>query len=99
MGSSAASAVAALIAINHLMNEPLSSSDPSVVAERGRANHSNYVVCGAIDNQTAAPSLTVKLIAAADGAEVWSRSYPVAGADAAKIAAEVVSKVPTGDSD
>jgi TolB-like protein len=83
----------------HLMNEPLSSSDPSVVAERGRANHSNYVVYGAIDNQMAAPSLTVKLIAAADGAEVWSRSYPVAGADAAKIAAEVVSKVPSGASD
>jgi TolB-like protein len=67
------------------------------VAERGRANHSNYVVYGAIDNQTAAQALTVKLIASADGAQVWSRSYPVEGADGAKIAAEVVSKVPGGD--
>jgi TolB-like protein len=78
-----------------LTNDPLSSSDSTVAAERGRANHSNYVVYGAIDNQPTAQSLSVKLIAAADGSEVWSRSYPLEGADPATIAAEVVSKVPS----
>jgi TolB-like protein len=82
-----------------LTNDPLSSSDPSVAAERGRANHSNYVVFGAIDNQPSAQALSVKLIAAADGSEVWSRSYPLEGADPARIAAEVVSKVPNDAAD
>jgi hypothetical protein len=34
-----------------------------------------------------------------DGTVVWSKSYPVAGADPAKIAAEVDSHVPALDED
>jgi hypothetical protein len=34
------------------------------------------------------------MIVVADGSILWSGSYPVAGADPAKIAAEVDSKVP-----
>jgi TolB-like protein len=92
------------VAISHhghvgLTAEPLPSLDPGVAAERGRANHSTYVLYGAIDSQSAAQSFTVKILTVADGSVVWSQSYPVAGADAAKIAAEVDSKVPAVEGD
>ncbi|MBS0419617.1 MAG: toll/interleukin-1 receptor domain-containing protein [Proteobacteria bacterium] len=69
--------------------------DPAAAAERGRANHASYVVYGAINNQT----LDVKVIESEDGSVIWSKSYPVQGADAATIAAEVQSKVPPPDAD
>jgi TolB-like protein len=92
------------VAISHhghvgLTDEPLPSLDPGVVVERGRANHSTYVLYGAIDSQSAAQRFTVNIVTVADGAVVWSQSYPVAGADAAKIAAEVDSKVPPMEDD
>jgi hypothetical protein len=88
------------VAISHrghvgLTNEPLPSLDSGVALERGRANHSAYVLYGVIDNQAAVQSLTVKIAVVADGSILWSGSYPAAGADPAKIAAEVDSKVPS----
>jgi TolB-like protein len=88
------------VAISHhghvgLTNEPLPSLDSGVAVERGRANHSIYVIYGAIDNQAAVQSLTVKIAVVADGSILWSETYPAAGADPAKIAAEVDSKVPS----
>jgi len=78
-----------------LTDEPLSSPDPSAVAELGRAHHSKYVLYGAVvDERSAAQSLTVKMLVVADGSILWSESYPLAGADPARIAAEVDSKVP-----
>ena len=70
-------------------------ADPAAAAERGRANHSNYVVYGAIENQ----SLNVQVIESEDGSVVWSKSYPVEGADPASIAAEVEAKIPAPDND
>jgi TIR domain len=78
-----------------LANEPLPSLDPALALERARANHSTYVLYGAIDNQAAVQNLTVKIAAVADGSELWSHSYSSSGADPAKIAAEVDSKVPS----
>jgi TolB-like protein len=78
-----------------LTDEPLPTLDPAVALERARANHSTYVLYGAIDNQSPEQKLTVKLAAVADGSVLWSESYPAAGADPAKIAAEVDSKVPS----
>jgi TolB-like protein len=78
-----------------LTDEPLPSLDAGVAVERGRATHSMYVLYGAIDNQAAVQSLTVKIAVVADGSVLWSKSYPAAGADPAKIAAEVDSKVPS----
>jgi TolB-like protein len=88
------------VAISHhgqvgLTNESLPSLDSAVAVERGRASHSTYVLYGAIDNQAAAQRLTVKIATVADGSILWSESYPAAGADPAKIAAEVDSKVPS----
>jgi TolB-like protein len=92
------------VAVSHhghvgLAGEPLASLDPTVALERGRANKSNYVLYGAIDTHPDAQVLTVKLADVEDDSIVWSKSYPVMGADAAKIAAEVDSKIPRLDED
>jgi hypothetical protein len=78
----------------NLTKEPLPSLDLSAALERGRANHSTYVLYGTIDAAGGAQVLTVKIAAVADGSVVWSKSYPAAGADPAKIAAEVEAKIP-----
>ena len=78
-----------------LSQERLSSFDLALAAKRGRETHSTYVLCGTIDTQASVQVLTVKIAAVADGSVVWSNSYPLAGADPAKIAADVESKVPS----
>ena len=88
------------VAISHhgqvgLADEPLPSLDPGVAVERGRAKHSTYVLYGGVDNQSAEQRFTVKIVSVEDGSVVWSESYSTAGADPAKIAAEVDSEVPS----
>jgi hypothetical protein len=95
------------VAISHhghvgLTDEPLPSLDSGVAVERGRAKHSTYVLYGGIDSQSAVQRFIVKIVAVEDGSVVWSESYPAAGVDPAKIAAEVDAKVPSledGDRD
>jgi TolB-like protein len=82
-----------------LTDEPLSSPDSRAAVQQGRAHHSKYVLYGVVDAQSVTPSLTVRMIVVADGSMLWSKSYPVAGADPAKIAAEVDSNVPRIESD
>jgi TolB-like protein len=99
LADSAFAQVYGRIALSHrgrvgLTDEPLSSPDVSAAAEQGRAHHAKYVLYGAVDQQAAAQSLTVKMLVVADGSMLWSESYPVAGADPGRIAAEVDSKVP-----
>ncbi|HEY6924817.1 MAG TPA: toll/interleukin-1 receptor domain-containing protein [Steroidobacteraceae bacterium] len=76
-----------------LSKKPLSAPVLSAAVEQGRALHSKYVLYGAVDEPV--QSLTVKMVAVAEGSVLWSQSYPVANADPAKIAAEVNSKVPS----
>ena len=88
------------VAISHhgqvgLSDEPLPSLDPGVAVERGQAKHSTYVLCGGIENQAGEQRFTVKIVSVEDGSVVWSQSYSTAGADPAKIAAEVDSEVPS----
>jgi TolB-like protein len=88
------------IAISHhgavgLSKEADSCGDLKSAVERGRSNHSIYVLCGAIGTEAGAQALTVKMAKVSDGSILWSKAYPVAGADSAKIAAEVDSKVPS----
>lgn len=88
------------IAISHrgrvgLTNDPLPSVDLAAAVERGRAQNARYVLFGAIDEQSAPQSLSVKLVAVADSSVLWSGSYPVADADPGQIATEVDSKVPS----
>jgi TolB-like protein len=82
-----------------LSHESASCDDSKAVLERGRSNHSVYVLCGTIGTQAAAQILTVKICKVSDGSVVWSQSYPVAGADPAKIADEVNSHIPDLDDD
>jgi TolB-like protein len=78
-----------------LADKPLQSLDPAAAIERGRENHSTYVLYGGIDRGSAAQAFNVKILSVADGSVVWSESYPAAGADPAKIAAQVDSQLPT----
>lgn len=92
------------IAIAHrgrvgLSPESVPCDDAKSAVERGRSNHSAYVLCGAIGTEAAAQVLSVKIAKVSDGTVSWSKSFPVAGADPAKIAEEVNSHVPTLDDD
>jgi hypothetical protein len=82
-----------------MAKEPLPSGDLTAALERGRANHSNYILYGVVDTQGSAQALTIKIVSVEDGSVVWSKSYPAQGADPAKIAAEVDSKIPDLDDD
>jgi hypothetical protein len=92
------------IAIAHhgrvgLSQESAPCDDSKSAVERGRSNHSAYVLCGAIGTEAAAQVLSVKISKVSDGSVLWSKSYPVAGADPAKIAEEVNSRVPELEDD
>lgn len=73
--------------------DPLPSRDLGAALERGRANHSSYVLCGTVDTVGKSQTLTVKIAKVADGSVIWSKAYP-APADPTKIAAEVEAKIP-----
>jgi hypothetical protein len=77
-----------------LTGDPLPSRELGAALERGRANHSAYVLYGTVDALGGNPVLTVKIAAVADGSVAWSKSYPAAIADPSKIAAEVEGHVP-----
>ncbi|MDP9090806.1 MAG: toll/interleukin-1 receptor domain-containing protein [Pseudomonadota bacterium] len=101
------------IAISHhghvgLITQPLPSRDLGAALERARASRSSYVLWGTVDQEPGKVSgtapekaamklLTVKIAEVADGSIVWSKAYPVAGADPTLIAAEVDSNVPSLD--
>jgi len=82
-----------------LSQESAACDDSKSALERGRSNHSAYVLCGAIGIEATAQVLSVKIFKVKDGSVAWSKSYPVAGADPAKIAEEVNSRVPDLDDD
>jgi TolB-like protein len=77
-----------------LADAPLPALDTAAAVAQGRARHATYVVSGAVGDGAAAQWLTVDIISVADGSTSWSKSYPLAGADPAAIAAEVSAKVP-----
>jgi TolB-like protein len=74
-----------------LSKEPVACDDSKAALERGKSNHSAYVLCGAVSAQ----SLSIQLVKVSDGSMVWSKSYPIAGADPTKIADEVNAHIPT----
>jgi TolB-like protein len=92
------------IAISHhghvgLLNGPLASADATAAVAQGRTREAKYVLYGAVDGQSPAQQLTVKLLAVKDGSVLWSGSYPVTGADPAAIAAQIDAKLPAADED
>jgi TolB-like protein len=62
--------------------------------EQGRAKQAQYVLCGIVDAGGSAQSITLTLAQIKGSKVLWSNQYPVAGADPAKIALDVVAHVP-----
>jgi hypothetical protein len=88
-----------MVAISHrgqvsLTKEALPSRELGAALERARASHSTYVLFGTVDGVDRARVLAVKIAKVSDGSVVWSKSYAVAGADPAAIAAEVDANMP-----
>ena len=77
-----------------LPKEPLLSPEFGAALERARANHSTYVLHGTIESPASGQVLAIKIGTVEDGSTVWAKSYPLAGADPVKIAADVESKLP-----
>jgi hypothetical protein len=77
--------------------EPLVTHSLALALDRARELHSLYVLWGTVEGEGAAQVLTIKIIEAEDGSVEWSKSYPVVGADPAKIATDVDSHVPSLD--
>ena len=77
-----------------LANEPLPAADPAAAAKQGRAHHSTYIVYGGVSGKAPDQQLTVKVVSVHDGSTLWSKSYPLAGADPTGIAAQVSAEVP-----
>jgi TolB-like protein len=73
--------------------------DVKTALERGRANHSSYVLWGTVEEQDSTPVLVVKILNVDDGSVHWSKSFSGTGADPEKIAAEVNSNVPALETD
>jgi hypothetical protein len=77
-----------------LSPDAVQCGDLKAAQARGAENHSDYVLCGAIGAASATQALTISILQVADGKVSWTKSYPIAGADPAQIAAEVESKIP-----
>jgi len=85
------------IAISHHGHVGLTSAVPATLdaakaVEQGRAHHAHYVLYGSVD-PSAAEKLSVSIVGVPDGDVEWSKSYPLAGAEPAAVAAEVASEL------
>ncbi len=67
--------------------------------EQGRAKHTQYVLCGVVGPGGPAQALSVTLADIKRGKVLWSGQYPIAGADPAKVAQDVVTQIPQPDDD
>jgi hypothetical protein len=99
LADSAFALVYGKISISHhgrvgLNKETIPCSDLKAALDRGRSKHSLYILCGTVGDAGPAQALTVKIVSVADGAATWSKSYPVSGADATQIAADVDAQMP-----
>jgi TolB-like protein len=76
-----------------MAKDSLPTCDLAGILERGRAVHSEFVVCGTVETPAAGPVLTVRIASTTEKAFMWSKSYPLQGADPAVIATEVDAKL------
>jgi TolB-like protein len=104
LADSAFAQVYGRVAVSHhghvgMTNEPVSSCDLAALLQRGREKHAEFVLCGAIGTQATVQVLSISIASMEDGTVLWSKAYPLAGADPAKIASEVDSNIPAVDDD
>jgi TolB-like protein len=82
-----------------LASEPLSSLDASAASLQGRAHQSDYVVYGRVEGKPPNEKLSINIAGVDDASVVWSKSYPVSGADPSAIAAQVSAKMSSLEDD
>jgi TolB-like protein len=92
------------VAVSHhghvgMTNEPVSSCDLAVLLQRGREKRAEFVLCGAIGAEGSVQVLSISIASMEESKVLWSKAYPLAGADPAKIASDVDSNVPAIDDD
>jgi TolB-like protein len=78
-----------------LNDQAPASVNLDAAVDLARARHATYVLFGTLQKPGPDAVLQVQIATVADKSLVWSKSYPVAGADTASIAAEVETKVPS----
>jgi hypothetical protein len=88
-----------MVAISHkgrvaLSKEAAASRTLAAAIDLAKGNHSSFVLFGNVAGTGAARSLTVDIAKVDDGSVLWTKTYPITGADPAKIAAEVDAKIP-----
>jgi hypothetical protein len=91
-----------MIEISHqaqvgLTREPLASADLGAAVARGKTAHATYVLYGSVaraDTGDKARALTTTIATVADGTVAWSKTYAAAGADPARIAADINANLP-----
>jgi hypothetical protein len=98
-----------MIEISHhgevgLTKEPLTAPAAASAVARGKAAHAAYVLYGEIDESgngqkggsgDGVGALEVTVAKVADASVIWSKSYPAAGADPAKIAGDINANLPS----
>jgi TolB-like protein len=78
----------------------ITQCDHKTLVARGEAKHTRYVLCGIIETAASAPAtLAIVIFDVKKSQEIWNGLYPVAGADAAKIAQDVAAQVPKASDD
>jgi len=78
----------------------ITQCDQKTLVARGHAKHTLYVLCGIVETAADTPAaLAITLIDVKAAQEIWSGRYPLAGADAAKIAQDIAAHVPKAESD
>ena len=82
-----------------LADQPLQTLDASAAMAQGHAHGASYILYGAVAGSAPDRQLIVKVVRGADGSVLWSKSFPLTGTDAADIAAEVISKLPSSHDD
>ncbi len=78
-----------------LDKDSAASKDPGAALALARSAHSTYVLYGQVASREGVQALSVTVAKTEDGAVVWTRAYPLAAADPAKIAADVDAMVPS----
>ena len=82
-----------------VLDQHSATIDQSAALKQGRAREATYILSGTVDGAEPNQQLTIKVLEVDDGSVVWSKSYPVTGADPAGIATEVSAQVPNSDDD
>lgn len=82
-----------------LGSDSAASGDAQAAIQSARDHHAAYVVYGRVSAQPPGQALLVTVAAAADGSVLWTRAFPLAGADPVRIASEVDSEVPQPEAD